>query len=157
MQVPISAVNGYNAQAPTVNIASMLNKGIDIAITNKGNINPQWNYEINLTASWLHNEIKACKPHVIISVHAPHSVLDFDGPPTGVKPPSRFGRLQLHRLGVYPGSLGNFGGLKEGIPVVTLELPHALDMPTAQELAQVWRDMQDWLKRNLVDGQPGPS
>ena len=108
-------------------------------------------------SSWLHNEIKAFKPHVIISVHAPHSVLDFDGPPAGVKPPSRFGRLQLHRLGVYPGSLGNFGGLKEGIPVVTLELPHALDMPTAQELAQVWRDMQDWLKRNLVDGQPGPS
>jgi hypothetical protein len=108
-------------------------------------------------SSWLHNEIKAFKPHVIISVHAPHSVLDFDGPPTGVKPPSRFGRLQLHRLGVYPGSLGNFGGLKEGIPVVTLELPHALDMPSAQELAQVWRDMQDWLKRNLVDREPGPS
>ncbi|MGZ5175449.1 MAG: M14 family zinc carboxypeptidase, partial [Burkholderiales bacterium] len=72
-------------------------------------------------SSWLYNEIKAFKPDVIISVHAPHSVLDFDGPPSGMKPPSRFGRLQLHRLGVYPGSLGNFGGLKEGIPVVTLE------------------------------------
>jgi protein MpaA len=101
-------------------------------------------------SSWLYNEIKSFKPDVIISVHAPHSVLDFDGPP-GVKPPSRFGRLQLHRLGVYPGSLGNFGGLKEGIPVVTLELAHALDMPSEQELAQVWRDMQDWLKVNLVE------
>jgi murein peptide amidase A len=101
-------------------------------------------------SSWLYNEIKAFKPDVIISVHAPHSVLDFDGPPS-VKPPSRFGRLQLHRLGVYPGSLGNFGGLKEGIPVVTLELPHALDMPNEAELAHVWRDMQDWLKANLVE------
>ncbi len=101
-------------------------------------------------SSWLHNEIKAFKPDVIISVHAPHSVLDFDGPPN-VKPPSKFGRLYLHRLGVYPGSLGNFGGLQEGIPVVTLELPHALDMPKEEELAHVWRDMQDWLKRNLVD------
>jgi protein MpaA len=101
-------------------------------------------------SSWLYNEIKAFKPDVIISVHAPHSVLDFDGPPN-VKPPSRFGRLQLHRLGVYPGSLGNFGGLKEGIPVVTLELPHALDMPSEEELAHVWRDMQDWLKANLVE------
>jgi hypothetical protein len=101
-------------------------------------------------SSWLHYEIKTFKPDVIISVHAPYSVLDFDGPPA-VEPPLRFGRLKLHRLGVYPGSLGNFGGLKEGIPVVTLELPHALDMPNEAELAQVWRDMQDWLRLNLVE------
>jgi len=102
-------------------------------------------------SSWLHSEIMAFRPDVIISVHAPYGVLDFDGPPTGMKPPSRFGRLKLYRLGVYPGSLGNFGGAKEGIPVVTLELPHALDMPNEEELAQVWRDMQDWLKLNLVE------
>jgi hypothetical protein len=107
-------------------------------------------------SSWLHNEIKAFKPDVIISVHAPYSVLDFDGPPA-IKPPARFGRLKLHRLGVYPGSLGNFGGLKEGIPVVTLELPHALDMPSEQELAQVWRDMQDWLKLNVVERKAATS
>ena len=107
-------------------------------------------------SSWLYNEIKAFRPDVIISVHAPHSVLDFDGPPT-VKPPSRFGRLRLNRLGVYPGSLGNFGGLKEGIPVVTLELPHALDMPNEQELAHVWRDMQQWLKVNLAERRGGPA
>ncbi|HYC45120.1 MAG TPA: M14 family murein peptide amidase A [Burkholderiales bacterium] len=104
---------------------------------------------------WLHNEIKAFKPDVIISVHAPHDVLDFDGPPD-VKPPARFGPLRLNRLGVYPGSLGNYGGLKEGIPVVTLELPHALEMPTEEDLAHVWRDMQDWLKVNLVDAKPAP-
>ena len=106
-------------------------------------------------SSWLHHEIKAYKPDVIISVHAPHSVLDYDGPPNRMKPPSRFGRLQLQRLGVYPGSLGNFGGLKEGIPVVTLELPHALDMPNEQELAHVWRDMQDWLRVNLIERRAG--
>jgi hypothetical protein len=105
-------------------------------------------------SAWLHSEIETFKPDVIISVHAPYAVLDFDGPPSGMQPPVRFGRLQLHRLGVYPGSLGNFGGLKAGIPVVTLELPHALDMPNEEELAQVWRDMQDWLKRNLVDRKP---
>lgn len=102
-------------------------------------------------SSWLHSEIMAFKPDVIISVHAPYAVLDFDGPPSGMKPPARFGPLKLHRLGVYPGSLGNFGGLEEGIPVVTLELPHALDMPTEQELAQVWRDMQAWLRQNLIE------
>ena len=108
-------------------------------------------------SSWLHHEIQIFKPDVIISVHAPYAVLDFDGPPWGMQPPLRFGRLQLHRLGVYPGSLGNFGGLKAGIPVVTLELPHALNMPDEDELARVWRDMQDWLKRNLVDRKNGSS
>lgn len=102
-------------------------------------------------SSWLHSEIESFKPDVIISVHAPYAVLDFDGPPAGMPPPLRFGRLHLHRLGIYPGSLGNFGGVKAGIPVVTLELPHALDMPDEDELAQVWRDMQAWLKRNLVE------
>jgi hypothetical protein len=102
-------------------------------------------------SAWLHNEIDTFKPDVIISVHAPYAVLDFDGPPRRMQPPLRFGPLQLHRLGIYPGSLGNYGGLKAGIPVVTLELPHALDMPSEEELAQVWRDMQAWLKRNLVD------
>jgi len=105
---------------------------------------------------WLHNEIRRFRPDVIVSVHAPHHVLDFDGPP-GIDPPLRFGPLYLRPLGVYPGSLGNFGGLKEGIPVVTLELPHALKMPTDEELAQVWRDMQQWLKTRLIDRKSASS
>jgi hypothetical protein len=105
---------------------------------------------------WLHDEITRFRPDVIVSVHAPHDVLDFDGPP-GIEPPQRFGPLYLRPLGVYPGSLGNFGGLKEGIPVVTLELPHALKMPTDAELAHVWRDMQQWLKTHLVDHKSAAS
>lgn len=100
---------------------------------------------------WLHDEIVRFKPDVIVAIHAPYGVLDFDGPPTGVQAPTRFGRLHLNRVGVYPGSLGNFGGLKEGIPVVTLELPHALKMPTEAELTHVWQDMQRWLRVNLVE------
>ena len=100
---------------------------------------------------WLHDEIVRFKPDVIVSIHAPYGVLDFDGPPTGVEAPLRFGRLHLNRVGVYPGSLGNFGGLKEGIPVVTLELPHALKMPTEAELTHVWNDMQRWLRVNLIE------
>lgn len=100
---------------------------------------------------WLHDEIVRFRPDVIVSIHAPYGVLDFDGPPTGVEAPLRFGRLHLNRVGVYPGSLGNFGGLKEGIPVVTLELPHALKMPTEAELTHVWNDMQRWLRVNLIE------
>ena len=105
---------------------------------------------------WLHDEILRFKPDVIVSIHAPYGVLDFDGPATGIEAPSRFGRLHLNRVGVYPGSLGNFGGIKEGIPVVTLELPNAQKMPTEAELTHVWTDMQRWLKVNLMDRRVAP-
>jgi murein peptide amidase A len=100
---------------------------------------------------WLHDEVVRFAPDVIVSVHAPYGVLDFDGPPKGVAAPTRFGRLHLNRVGIYPGSLGNFGGYEQGIPVVTLELPHALNMPSEAELNHVWEDMQDWLQKNLID------
>lgn len=100
---------------------------------------------------WLHDELASFKPDVIVSIHAPYGVLDFDGPPKGVQAPTKFGRLHLNRVGIYPGSLGNFGGLKESIPVVTLELTHALKMPSESELADVWNDMQRWLHQNLVE------
>ena len=105
---------------------------------------------------WLHDEITRFRPDVIVSIHAPYGILDFDGPPTGIEAPVRFGHLRLNRVGVYPGSLGNFGGLKEGIPVVTLELPHALNMPTESQLTLVWQDMQKWLKVNLVERRTAP-
>jgi murein peptide amidase A len=100
---------------------------------------------------WLHDELVSFKPDVIVSIHAPFGVLDFDGPSSGVQAPSSFGLLHLNRIGIYPGSLGNFGGGQASIPVVTLELPHALNMPTEAELADVWNDLQNWLKANLVE------
>ncbi len=67
------------------------------------------------------------KPDVIVSIHAPYGVLDYDGPST---PPERLGRLFLDRVGIYPGSLGNYGGVHRGVPVVTIELPSAIRTPT---------------------------
>ena len=48
------------------------------------------------------------KPHLIVSIHAPYGVLDFDGPAV---PPSKLGRLYLDQVGIFPGSLGNYGGI----------------------------------------------
>ncbi len=46
----------------------------------------------------------------------------------------QLGMLQLSQLGVPPGSLGNYGGLQQGVPVVTIELHHALRMPQRREV-----------------------
>lgn len=95
---------------------------------------------------WLQREIERFKPNVIISVHAPFGVLDFDGP---APVPERFGRLQFNRVGVYPGSLGNYGGQLNHIPVITIELPNALTMPSAIDVERIRLDMLNWIKLNI--------
>lgn len=100
---------------------------------------------------WLVREIEAFRPDAIVSVHAPYGVLDFDGPR---EPPDRFGYLHLHQLGTYPGSLGNFAGINIGLPVITLELPHAGIMPSPQQQQRIWADMLTWLEKNLPEEAP---
>ncbi|MGY8815480.1 MAG: M14 family murein peptide amidase A [Gammaproteobacteria bacterium] len=92
------------------------------------------------------DEINKFNPDVIISVHAPHGVVDYDGPENG---PYKLGRLYLNLLGTYPGSLGNYAGLQRQIPVVTIELPYAGIMPTPTEISDIWRDLVRWLVNNI--------
>jgi len=94
---------------------------------------------------WLEAQIEEFKPDLIISVHAPYNLLDYDGP---VPKPMRFGRLSLVRLGVYPGSLGNYGGIFKQIPVITIELPNGTVMPSRREQLAMWKDMLKWMKKN---------
>jgi len=95
---------------------------------------------------WLHAEIERFQPDVIVSVHAPFGVLDFDGP---APKPRRFGRLWFRPLGVYPGSLGNYGGVHKNMPVITIELPNALQMPPPAEVRRIWLDMLKWIGGNV--------
>jgi hypothetical protein len=100
---------------------------------------------------YLHDEMASFRPNLIVSVHAPFAVLDFDGPMT---PPQRLGRLYLDQVGIYPGSLGNYGGVHKGIPVVTVELPHAQRTPLDAEMRQMWVDLLRWMGERLMNS-PG--
>jgi hypothetical protein len=95
---------------------------------------------------WLVEQINEFNPDVIVTVHAPHGVVDYDGPRDG---PYKLGRLYLNLLGTYPGSLGNYAGVQRRIPVVTVELPYAGLMPKPAEIADIWRDLVQWLGRNV--------
>jgi hypothetical protein len=100
---------------------------------------------------WLYAEIEHFNPNVIVSVHAPFGVLDFDGPaPT----PHKFGRLWFRPLGVYPGSLGNYGGVRKNVPVITIELPNAVTMPPPAEVRRIWQDMLTWIGNNVPPKAP---
>ena len=91
---------------------------------------------------WLHAEIEQFNPDVIVAVHAPYGIVDFDGPSI---PPNKLGHLYLNLLGTYPGSLGNYAGVVRGIPVVTVELPSAGIMPSARQQRKIWQDLLHWL------------
>jgi len=96
---------------------------------------------------WLIEQIDQFHPDLIVSVHAPYGLLDFDGPPPA---PRRLGSLQLDPVGVYPGSLGNYGGLVKNVPVMTLELKNARIVPP-QELAAMWDDLQRWIREQMTN------
>ena len=101
-------------------------------------------------SQWLANYIEEFQPDVIVSVHAPYGILDFDGPRLA---PKRLGHLYLSLLGTYPGSLGNYAGKQKQIPVVTIELPYAGIMPTKSETMQIWLDLVQWLKKNTTEDE----
>lgn len=99
---------------------------------------PESRFVVDTMTSW--------KPDLIVSVHAPYAVLDYDGPNV---PPQRLGRLFLDRVGIFPGSLGHYGGVHKGVPVVTIELPSALRTPTDAEMRQMWVDLLRWVDERL--------
>jgi hypothetical protein len=96
-------------------------------------------------------QMDSFKPNLIVSVHAPYGVLDFDGPSV---PPSKLGRLYLDQVGIFPGSLGNYAGVHKGVPVVTIELPQAARTPQEAEIRQMWLDLMRWTDQRLGQGEP---
>lgn len=96
---------------------------------------------------FFHEEMERFQPDLIVSIHAPYGVLDFDGPTV---PPARLGRLYLDQVGIFPGSLGNYGGVHKGMPVVTIELPSAIRTPMDVEMRQMWLDLLRWMSERLA-------
>lgn len=127
--------------------------------------NEAWDYWVNVTqrserrypgpaplsepeSAWLAAQIETFKPQAVVSVHAPHGIVDFDGPDS---PPQRLGPLELQLLGTYPGSMGRYLGVHKGIPLLTVELESAERMPSPKDVAAIWRDMLSWLDARLSD------
>ncbi len=101
-----------------------------------------------LETQWLMHEIDQFRPDMIISVHAPHNLIDYDAPSRKYAP-RQFGHLKGGLLGTFPGSLGNYAGVTRGIPVVTIELASA-DKAVPVKLAHdMWSDMLSWLSKTV--------
>lgn len=101
---------------------------------------------------WLAEQIIRFAPDVVVAMHAPLGLLDFDG--RRHEAPQRLGFLKLDQLGTYPGSLGRWAGEYLGIPVITPELPHAGIMPTLDQAEAMWRDLEQWIAEHVAPGLP---
>ena len=55
-RLPITQTVG-NATAPSVNVGTMVNKGVDLQIITRGKMSSEVGYEFDLTGGFLHNEI----------------------------------------------------------------------------------------------------
>lgn len=97
---------------------------------------------------WLVEEIRAYDPDVIISVHAPYNLVDFDAVDRS-SAPRQLGILRGKSLGTFPGSLGRYAGEERNIPTITLELPHSTRMPQRSQLDGIWLDLVSWLRQNV--------
>ena len=77
---------------------------------------------------FLHAEMQRFKPNLIVSIHAPYGVLDFDGPAL------KAGALYLDQVGIFPGS-GQLRGRSQRGAGVTIELPIATRTPLDAEMS----------------------
>ena len=107
---------------------------------------PGENAMSELETQFLVDQIREFNPDIIISMHAPYHLVDYDGPPSA---PHKLGGLYLRELGVYPGSLGNYFGVDLAKPIVTVELKSAGIMPTDGEIDRMWKDLVRWLREQL--------
>ena len=97
---------------------------------------------------WLINEITEYRPDVIVTVHAPYNLVDFDAADRS-SAPRRLGVLPGKSLGTFPGSLGRYAGEERNIPVITLELPHSWRMPPRAQINDIWDDLVVWLRQHI--------
>lgn len=65
------------------------------------------------------NQINDFKPDLVVAIHTPYGLFDFDGP-TDKKIKTNL--LPWRRLGTFPGSLGRYLWDERGIPTLTIEL-----------------------------------
>ena len=96
------------------------------------------------------NLIMRYKPNKVISVHAPLTLLDYDGPSL-VAEDGKSAKMLLEQMSskasgykvsnypIFPGSLGNWAGKEKHIPTYTLELPNS----NPQETDKFWNLFKD--------------
>jgi protein MpaA len=110
------------------------------------------------------NLIKRYRPDKILSVHAPLSMLDYDGPDDKktrshqeafdllVTMGKSAGGYKIRQFRTYPGSLGQWAGVERKIPTYTLELPSS----DYQKTEKFWQQLRPAIIDVIEQSLPTP-
>lgn len=75
--------------------------------------------------------IKEFKPNIILTIHSPYKVVNYDGPAEKIAQDISeiIGYPTSNDIGYpTPGSLGTYAGIERNIPIITLELDEEIDV-----------------------------
>ncbi len=86
-------------------------------------------------------QIEEFKPDIVVAIHTPYGILDFDGP-KDLELPKLF--LPWVSLGHFPGSLGRYMWHDQSIPVLTIELKGQASLKSLDELDRL-QDVSGYL------------
>jgi protein MpaA len=95
---------------------------------------------------WLAEEIEQYQPDAIITIHAPHSGLDYK---KSEKEQAKSGAQYQQSIATYPGSFNQYVGTEINIPILTVELAYADIMPTNTEINAILKNILKWLDVNI--------
>lgn len=116
-----------------------LNRNFPTKNQEKSSYNPE------IEAKFVINIIKEFSPDIILTLHAPYKVVNYDGPAETIA-------NEISKIINYPtsndigyptpGSLGTYVGIERNIPIITLELDEEIDV---QELTPSVSKIFDYL------------
>ncbi len=109
---------------------------------------PGKNAQSETETEWVTRKIEQFQPDVIVALHAPLDLVDYDGP-EDIQLPAKLGSLLYGDLGNFPGSLGWYAGEELNIPVLTIEFASSRRMPDERDYRTVWVDLVRWLRLNF--------
>lgn len=108
------------------------------------------------------NLINRYKPSKIISVHAPLTLIDYDGPESQkhegakqllIQMSDKAGKYRINNYPFFPGSLGNWAGNERNIPTYTLELPNSDWTKTKKFYSTFKMAIHHAINQTLEDGE----
>ncbi len=82
------------------------------------------------------------QPHRVVSLHQPLRCIDYDGPAEAIaRGMAEVCALPVRKLGGRDGSLGSWVGIKNGVPIVTVEFARGDERFSADQLYAMYGEM----------------
>ncbi len=106
-----------------------------------------------LETKFLIEMIEEFKPQIILTLHAPYKVVNYDGPAEDIADKiSKIINYPVEKNIGYPtpGSFGTWAGIEKNIPTITLELDEEIEIEKLEEpVFKIFKLLENYLPREI--------